>query len=337
MNKVLFIIKNKNEASSRFRVLAYLDQLKNDFDIDIFYAEYHNDNIPKILRSIIKRIHYLSLLRDANKYDVIYMQRPMSTDSSKNNLFENLIVKINPNLIFDFDDALFIQNKIKTSNLISIAKICVCGNKYLYDFSKKYNPNTYVIPTVVDTKKFSPKEDRNENHITIGWTGTSGNYQFFTDTMINQISAILKTYAHVNFLFICDHKPDQRFTFPYNFIYWNETTEVEDLQNIDIGLMPLIDSPWSKGKCGFKLIQYGAIGIASIASDVGVNSDIILDNKSGILIKNNTWETPLTTLINNTALRERMGEQARQHIEKHYSLSSNYQKLSSIIHSLIKE
>ena len=337
MNKVLFIIKNKNEASSRFRVLAYLDQLKNEFDIDIFYAEYHNDNTPKIFRSIIKRIRYLSLLRDVNTYDVIYMQRPMSTDKSKNNFFEKLIVNINPNLIFDFDDALFIQSESKISNLISIARICVCGNKYLYDFSKKYNPNTYVIPTAIDTKKFIPNDNCNRALVTIGWTGTSGNYQFFTDKMIAEINTILKTYSNVSFLFICDHKPDQRFNFPYNFIYWNETTEVEDLQNIDIGLMPLIDSPWSKGKCGFKLIQYGAIGIASIASDVGVNSDIVLDNKSGILIKDNTWETALTTLINNAPLRERMGENARQHIQKHYSLSSNYQKFSSIIHSLIKE
>ena len=240
MNKVLFIIKNKNEASSRFRVLAYLNQLKNDFDIDIFYAEYHHENIPKIFISIIKRIRYLSLLRDVNKYDVIYMQRPMSTDKSENNFFEKLIVNINPNLIFDFDDALFLRSKHKISNLISIAKICICGNKYLYDFSKKYNPNTYVIPTVIDTKKFIPKTKANGTDITIGWTGTSGNYQFFTDNMIDEISTILKTYSHVNFLFICDHKPDQRFNFPYNFIYWNEKTEVEDLQNIDIGLMPLI-------------------------------------------------------------------------------------------------
>ena len=141
----------------------------------------------------------------------------------------------------------------------------------------------------------------------------------------------------MNFLFICDHKPDQRFNFPYNFIYWNEKTEVEDLQNIDIGLMPLIESPWSKGKCGFKLIQYEAIGIASIASDIGVNSDIILNNKSGVIIKDNTWEPPLTTLINNAPLRKKMGENARQHIEKYYSLSSNYHKLNSILHSLIEE
>lgn len=337
MKKVLFIIKNINEASSRFRVLAYLNQLKNDFDINIFYAEYHNDNIPKIFRSIVKRIRYLALLRDVNIYDVIYMQRPMSTGKSKNNFFEKLIVSINPNLIFDFDDALFVQDKSKISNLISIAKICVCGNKYLYDFSKKYNTNSHVIPTAVDTNKFIPKENTNVTAITIGWTGTSGNYQFFTDKMIDEINTILKTYTHVNFLFICDHKPDKRFDFPYDFIYWNEKTEVKDLQNIDIGLMPLIDSPWSKGKCGFKLIQYGAIGIASIASDVGVNSDIIMDNKSGILVRDKTWVTPLTTLINNAPLRKRMGEQARQHIEKQYSVSGNYQKLSSIIHSLIKE
>lgn len=337
MKKVLFIIKNKNEASSRFRALAYFNQLQNEFDIDFFYAEYHNDLVPKPLRSIVKRIRYLALLTRVSSYDVIYMQRPMSADSSNSNFFESLIVKINPNLIFDYDDALFIQNKHKITHLISIAKICVCGNKYLYDFSKKYNPSSYIIPTVVDTDKFTPKARYSGDKITIGWTGTSGNYQFFTDKTIDEISAVLKTNPNVKFLFICDHKPGKRFDFPYEYIRWNEETEVEDLQNIDIGLMPLIDSSWSKGKCGFKLIQYGAIGIPSIASDVGVNSNIILNNESGILIKDNNWTRPLTLLINDASLREKMGKKARQHIQKHYSISSNYHKLSSIIHSLTEE
>lgn len=333
MKKILFIIKNRNEASSHFRVLAYLNQLGNEFDTNIFYAEYHNPNTPKIFRSLIKRVRYLNLFFHINKYNIIYMQRPMSSGHSTNNFFEKLLTKRNPNLIFDYDDALFLEHKKKIIDLICLSKICVCGNKYLADFTKKYNSDTFIIPTAIDTEKFTPKSGNGA--LTIGWTGTSGNYQFFTEQMIAEINAILKVYEHVRFLFICDHRPDNRFTFPYDFIYWNDKTEVDDLRNIDIGLMPLIDSAWSRGKCGFKLIQYGAIGIASIASDVGVNSDVIFDGESGLLIKDGSWTIALKTLIENSSLRKKMGTHARKHIQKNYSLKTNYKKLSQVIHSLL--
>ncbi len=335
MKKILFIIKNKNEASSRFRVLAYFNKLENDFYPDVFYAEYHNTHISKVFRSLIKRIRYLYLLLRIKRYDIIYMQRPMSSGHSKNNSFEKLLTIINPNLIFDFDDALFIEHKKKIISLINLSKVCVCGNKYLASFTRQYNQNIFIIPTSIDTDKFTPKPNNSNNTLTIGWTGTSGNYQFFTEKMIAEINAILKTYRHVRFLFICDHQPDNRFIFPYDFIYWNDKTEVNDLINIDIGLMPLIDSAWSRGKCGFKLIQYGAIGIASIASDVGVNSDVILNGESGILVKNDSWTVALTTLIENSSLRKKMGTHARKHIQKNYSLKTNYKKLSQVIHSLL--
>lgn len=336
MKKILFIIKNKNEASSRFRVIAYLNKLESDFKIDVFYSEYHNKKIPKILRSTIKRFRYLKLLWRIKSYDIIYMQRPMSSDKSTSTFFEKLLVNRNPNFIFDFDDALFIQNKEKTVKLVSMVKLCICGNKYLRDFSVEYNPNTHIIPTAIDTKKFIPRINTSDTDITIGWTGTSGNYQFFTDRMINEIASLLKNHAQVRILFICDNKPDERFTFPYDFIYWREETEVSDLKKIDIGLMPLKDSAWSRGKCGFKLIQYGAIGISAVASNTGVNSDIIIDNKTGFLVDDDNWTTPLETLINAPALRNDMGRLAVQHISKNYSLDANYEKLLGAINSLIE-
>ena len=100
MKKILFIVKNENEASSRFRVFAYLPYLKNDFEVDIFFSEYNNKKVPKFLRSFIKRLRFLSLLFRAKKYAVLFMQRPMSSDKSKSTFFENLLSKINKNIIW---------------------------------------------------------------------------------------------------------------------------------------------------------------------------------------------------------------------------------------------
>ncbi|MGB5965333.1 MAG: glycosyltransferase family 4 protein [Sulfurimonadaceae bacterium] len=331
MPKILFIVKNKNEASSRFRVFAYFDQLQKDFDTDVFYAEYNNKSVPKIFRSLIKRLRFLYLLWLVKKYDVVYMQRPMSSDKSNSTFFEALLVKVNPHLIFDFDDALFVQNEPKIKSLVTLAQSCVCGNDYLADFARRYNPNTYVIPTAIDTDKFQQRSPIDVQTVTIGWTGTSGNYQFFTEKMISDIARVLENSPNTRFLFICDREPGQHFTFEYDYIPWRAESEINDLQQIDIGLMPLIDSPWSRGKCGFKLIQYGAIGIASLASDVGVNADVILDEKSGYLIHDDDWYTPLKALVENKDLAKKMGKEAQRHMRKVYSLKTNYPKLKEAI------
>jgi glycosyltransferase involved in cell wall biosynthesis len=331
MKKILFIVKNENEASSRFRVFAYLPYLENDFEVDIFFSEYNNKKVPKFLRSFIKRLRFLSLLFKAKKYAVLFMQRPMSSDKSKSTFFESLLSKINKNIIFDFDDALFIQNETKIVSLIKLSKTVICGNQYLADFALKHNKNIHIIPTTTDTTKFKPI-DKDSDKITIGWTGTSGNYANFTKELINTLKDIVHNGANVNILFICDKEPPAHFDFSYQFIKWNSETEVEDLQKIDIGLMPLIDSPWTKGKCGFKLIQYGSIGIASVGSNVGVNSEIILDNQSGYLINNESeWLTKITLLVKDEKMRRSMGANARRHIEENYSTAKNYQNLKKYI------
>jgi glycosyltransferase involved in cell wall biosynthesis len=263
------------------------------------------------------------------------MQRPMSSDKSGSTFFESLLVKINPHLIFDFDDALFVQNEPKITSLVKLAQRCVCGNDYLADFARKHNPNTSVIPTAIDTDKFQQRSQKDEQTLTIGWTGTSGNYEFFSEKMIDDIARVLKETPHTRFLFICDRPPDERFHFQYDYLPWRAESEITDLQQIDIGLMPLIDSPWSRGKCGFKLIQYGAIGIASLASDVGVNADVIRDGQSGCLIHNDDWYTPLKKLVEDRQLARIMGKEAQKHMQKVYSLKTNYPKLKEAIEATL--
>ncbi len=330
--RILFIIKNENEASSRFRVSAYLPYLKNDFECEIFYSEYNNKKIPKFLRSIIKRVRFLKLILNVTQYDILFMQRPMSSDKKKSTNFEHMMAKLNPNIIFDFDDALFVQNEEKIISLIKLSKNVICGNNYLAHFSKQYNPNTFIVPTTIDTSKFTPSTEK-KDIITLGWTGTSGNYVNFSDQLLDAIKKILSDNNNIKFLFICDRKPPEKFDFPYDFIYWAKESEVKDLQKIDIGLMPLIDSPWTRGKCGFKLIQYGSIAIASIGSDVGVNSEIIIDSQTGYLIKNeDEWMNKIQELVTNINSRVQMGINARKKIEQDFDTSENYIKLKKIFY-----
>jgi len=335
MKKILFIIKNKNEASSRFRVGAYLPYLQQDFSYQIFYAEYNNKKIPKFLRSVWKRVLFLRLFFQINRYDVIFMQRPMSSDKKKSTMFEYLLSKLHSKIIFDFDDALFVQNETKIQSLCKLSNSVICGNDYLADFAKKHNPNTYIIPTTIDTQKYIPKTHPTTKKLTVGWTGTSGNYANFSQNLIETLQKLTQKYENLSILFICDKKPPKHFNFPYNFIQWQESSEVEDLQKIDIGLMPLEDSAWTRGKCGFKLIQYGSIGVASVGSDVGVNSQIIINNTTGYLIsKESEWYNALELLIQDDSKRKDMGQEARKHIINNYDTLGNYKQLQTILHEV---
>jgi len=331
MKKILFIVKNRNEASSRFRVFSYFPYLEKDFILQTFYSEYNNKKIPKIFRSLIKRLRFIALLFSVKKYNIIFMQRPMSSDKSISTNFEYLMSKLNPNIIFDFDDALFIQNSKKTQSLIKIANQVICGNQFLADYTTIHNQKTFIIPTTTNTDVFFPILNKQDT-ITIGWTGTSGNYANFTDELINALTIITSKYSHVNVLFICDKKPPSHFNFKYTFLKWSDKTEVIDLQKIDIGIMPLIDSEWTRGKCGFKLIQYGAIGISSVGSNVGVNNQVILNNETGFLINDESeWYIYIEQLIQNKKLRDVLGENARNHIVKTYSTTIIYPKLYNIL------
>lgn len=330
-HKILFLASSSLDASSRFRVEAYKINLLEEYDIKILYLTDSIKLVPKFARSIYKKILLLSIALIAFKFDIIFLHRSVS--GYKNNyFFEFILAKINKNIIFDFDDAIFLHNKVKISKIVSLSKSIICGNNYLKDYASMYNSNTYIIPTSIDTDLFYQKSFLSSSQITIGWTGTSSNYQFFSDKLITQLSQILAKYNQTKFLFICDTRPDNRFNFEYDFIKWQDSSEVEDLQKIDIGIMPLLDNEWTKGKCGFKLIQYGAIGIPSLGSNVGVNSQIIKDGTSGYLINNDDfWYENLEKLILSDTLRQNFGDEARKIIREDYSIEKNYKYLKKVI------
>lgn len=324
--KILFLLSSRHEASSRFRVDAYVNKLQEDFAIRLEYLSEKPKFLPKFLKRTYKMILLVITALRVKQYDVVFMHRIVS--SYKDNLwFEKMLHKWNKNIIFDFDDAIFMHNEHKVSSVIFMSSVVLAGNGYLQKYALQSSRNVLVLPTVIDTDKFTIKEIVPTQNITIGWTGTSSNYQFFSDNLIKELKVLLEKYRNVRFLFICDKLPDARFNFNYEFTKWTHVSEVEDLKLIDIGIMPLVDNEWTRGKCGFKLIQYGSIGIPSLGSNVGVNNDIIDDCKTGYLIGNDSWYEKLEILITDFELRKKMGQEGRKKIEATYSLKVNYEVL----------
>ena len=182
-----------------------------------------------------------------------------------------------------------------------------------------------VIPTVVDTQKTHNRiQDQNTETPSVGWTGTFSNLKYL-EIVLPAIYALQNKYKF-SFYVIADVDPKLNLK-NYKFIKWSKETEISDILRFHIGLMPLANDDISKGKCGFKAIQYMSLGIPAIASPVGVNCNIIDNGINGYLCQNvEDWTKAIEKLLGNWKLRKDMGQQARAKIEKFYSTESTVEQ-----------
>ncbi|HNC14037.1 MAG TPA: glycosyltransferase family 4 protein, partial [Cyclobacteriaceae bacterium] len=162
-----------------------------------------------------------------------------------------------------------------------------------------------------------------DSRITIGWTGTHSTLKYldFLEPIFQSLEQ--KFPGQVRFLVIANKKPDLKLH-SLEFIPWNKSTEIPDLLKLDIGVMPLTDDIWAKGKCGFKALQYMALGVPCVISPVGVNSEIVDNGVTGFLATTkNEWIEKLERLMADQKLREAMGKKGREKVEAEYSVKSN--------------
>ena len=185
----------------------------------------------------------------------------------------------------------------------------------------KRQENVVYIPTTIDTNYHKNEVEKDtENQLTIGWTGTHTTVKY-----LHQIESVLaKIQQQVGFKFHVISNQDPNFKqLDYIYFKWRRRSEIEDLAKIDIGLMPLLDNDWSRGKCGFKALQYMAMEIPSIISPVGVNKKIIKEGVNGFLAKNETdWEKRIVELLNSKELRSKIGSNGIETVKKTYSVES---------------
>ncbi|MEM1135524.1 MAG: glycosyltransferase family 4 protein [Bacteroidota bacterium] len=337
--------------SQRFRFEQYLDILEEN-GINYDYEPFIDDNTWKILhkpgyffqkvtgviRAFIRRfIKILSL----KPYAYIFIHREASHIGPP--VFEWIIAKIfKKKIIFDFDDAIWLPNYTahnkafnKLKYYAKIKKILCwshkvsAGNTYLANFAREFNTEIKVNPTTIDTLHYHNNvKKQNTKAVVVGWTGTITTIKYLQSL----IPVITKLEKHYNFTFKVIANENPNFDLKsFSFKKWEKATEIEDLLSFNVGLMPLVEDKWSKGKCGFKALQYMSLGIPALVSPVGVNTEIVTHGKDGFICETEAdWFLYLEKLINDAPLREVLGKTARQTIIKKFSVKSNTQNFISL-------
>lgn len=279
----------------------------------------------------------LFLLLHVSQYDFIFIHREATPAGPP--IIEWLLAKIfRKKIIYDFDDAIWLTDKSDESFFerklrwrSKVGSICKwsykisCGNEYLASYARWFNKKVIVNRTTIDTLHMHNPDIYTRsihNALTIGWTGTHSTLKYL-EGLLPVLQQVERKYPQVRFLAIADRPPNMDLK-NLVFVPWNKETEIKDLLNMDIGVMPLPDDIWAKGKCGFKALQYLALGIPAVVSPVGVNSAIVEDGVNGFCCQTETaWFAALEKLILDESLRKRMGIAGRKRVIDHYSVSSN--------------
>jgi len=264
----------------------------------------------------------LAQLRDLDRDDVVFFQRPMIEFPT---VFLERIAARGRRAVLDFDDAIYLnfRGESKLRALVDLADQVIVGNHMLFDWVATPHKTT-CIPTVVDTEYFRPlpPSPARGREVVIGWTGLSNNFRHLEVARRGLERALRRTGARL--LLISDRRPpSELMALRSTYVRWQEAREVEDLAPIDIGLMPLLDTPYARGKCAYKLIQYMALARPAVASPVGINSEVLRHGVDGLQATSDAeWEEALVALIEDPDLRARMGDNARARVEAAYSLEA---------------
>lgn len=335
-------------ASSRLRSYQFIEYL-SDHEVDIKVSHLLGDDylsrlysggstrVPSVICSYLKR---LMLLTTFWKYDLIWIEYEVFPWMPP--IFEKLLSLFRLPYLVDYDDATFhrysehrssvvrwvLGGKIK--RVMRYSTTVVAGNEYIAEYAKIAGAREVcVIPTVVDESKYVVKNTSLSSRFVIGWIGSPSTQQYLEVVMgaLNKLA----NQAVFELRLVGASHIDQS-GFPVKIVQWTEKTEVSDIREFDVGIMPLFDGPWERGKNGYKLIQYMACGVPVVATPIGVNTRIVEHGRNGYLAGNEQeWLVALQELMGDPSLRERMGRQGRIKFEKQYSLGVTAPILLSVL------
>jgi glycosyltransferase involved in cell wall biosynthesis len=353
MKKIVFITLYPEGIvpGPRFRYEQYLPFLKNENISYLHLPFFSKKSYENFQRSTSLSLLFIDILKGyfsrwihlfaCMKADYIFIFRDATPFGPP--VFEWIIAKIlRKKIIYDFDDSIWhtdldksqwlkiwLRNPSKTNKIIKWSWKISCGNEYLCRHSRKYNTNVVLNPTTIDTEYLHNKiKDQQTKRIVIGWTGTHSTLKYL-EPLVPVIKNLEEKFDF-DFLVICNKKPGWQLK-SLVFLPWNKDSEIEDLMRINFGLMPLPDDEWSKGKCGFKALQYMALGMPALVSPVGVNTEIVSQGEEGYICEDGKdWEKYITVLLTDEQARIQMGKKARQKIIDRYSVLSNRKNFISL-------
>ncbi len=359
VKRILFIAHHRLDRSpgQRYRFEQYFNYLESKGLIcelaNIITEE--DDKILYTSRNVLKKgliafNAYKSRYdnyKSVNDFDLIVLYREAILTRSI--LFEKLFAKSGVPMIFDFDDAIWVKdvssvnqslswlkNENKIQKILPLCKHVTCGNEYLKEFALKYNKNVTVIPSTVNTELYKPLQLNGTSSIVkIGWVGSHTTIKHF-ERIINVYYRLKEKYEdQISFKVIGDPEYENE-SLKIKGVPWDSQKEVELFNSFDIGVMPLPDDEWTKGKCAMKGLLYMSTGKPAVVSAVGVNNDIIIDGKNGFLPKGEQeWFNILCKLIDNKKLRDDIGLSGRETVVNHFSTLSQRDKYLELYLSLI--
>lgn len=258
---------------------------------------------------------------------------------------ERLIGVSGKPIVYDYDDAIFHQydqhrkpyvRKLlgeKLAPMLRRTDVAFCGNAYLRAYADRYCAHTELIPTTVDIDVYTPRGHGAAGApVTVGWIGSPSTWRY-----CEALTCVLERYATAptGAVLIVGAQNSARRTSLFEFRDWSQDNEIADIQCMDIGIMPVPDEPWARGKCGYKLIQYMACGIPVVASPVGVNCQIVQHGVNGFLASTDEeWHRALEKLAGDAELRARMGRAGRANVEAHYSIQRYGPVMADLINAL---
>jgi glycosyltransferase involved in cell wall biosynthesis len=325
INKVYFLIQGWDHPASRYRVLQYVPYLKES-QIESRVALFPDSFWQ-----------WMKLFSELKDYHTVFVQKKRLWHWQLWYLRRKHI-----RIIYDFDDAVMFKSPVDGggrsfkrqrtfARMVKYSDRVIAGNQYLKSQAMPYNRNIIVIPTTIDTSRYTMKNySKSKENIMIGWIGSKSSLPFLKeltpafDHLASQYKS-MKLKIICNDFFECNRMPVVKKT-------WALEDENSDLQDIDIGLAPLPDHEWTKGKCATKLLQYLAVGIPVVCSPVGVHTEIIKEGVNGLFaVSIEEWIEKISRLVNDKALRERMGLEGRKTADLLYSLKSNIPKFIDAI------
>ena len=354
--RILFVTPYPHRgADTRYRIEQFLPGLRQagieaelrPFMSERLYAIYAGpgrrlEKAKEMAAALARRLLDVLLAR---RFDAVFIHKEAFAFGPP--IIESLLRRRCGALIFDLDDAFWthppqlrqigrwLRDPRKTVKVLRFSDHIIAGNTYIADRARDYNPRVTVIPTVIDTARYRPRlQPSTDGRVTLGWVGRWSS-AFYLDHLVPVFRKVCARYPQAQIKLIGAGElqwPGVRLICQP----WRLESEIEDLQSFDIGLMPLADDEYARYKCGFKMLQYMGVGIPAVVSPVGVNRDVIQDGVNGFLAStSDEWRNRLSRLIEDPALRARLGGAGRETVERQYSLAGTLPVMKQVIEGVV--
>lgn len=323
MMNIQVLIPDKKAPSCRFRVLQYVEPLRA-FGINLEVVELSRRRGERRLS-----------LDAAADFDAVLLHRKLL------NRFDYARLRRRARwLIYDFDDAVMFRDsnasqyrsgmrERKWERLVSGADMIIAGNNYLAALAAEYNSEVTIIPTAINLDNFTGESSRTSGLI-IGWMGTASNF-IYLSLIKDSMEALLIDHPELIFRVVSDQTPDLP-GLSIDSKRWSESEELSDLAGFDIGIMPIFDDPWARGKCAFKILQYYASYLPVVCSPVGANRDVVEEGVNGYFASSpGEWRQRLEELLTSAGERKVMGRAGRKVVEDKYSLDVMAPRLARVL------